>query len=215
LKADLFAGHMGRQLKGRMAVYQMRTYGYGTKAQRDTWAELVLGIEAPLPLGRHIGGSLDSETDLPVGLRDTAFTEPDQILDDTVTERALCLRCTDGEPARGRVPEWGMVCIRHRRWLGSPQVDLQGYYPALVAERHFRHHLAARNFLHGSLPILIGRDCASPAIIGPDEIVHRRNQTGLQDIWALTYPEQVNIRRLLARPTFLCAATDPDVDAAQ
>lgn len=61
LQADLFAGHMGRQIKGRMALYQMRTYGYGTKAQRDTWAELVLGIEALLPLGRHVAGSLDSE----------------------------------------------------------------------------------------------------------------------------------------------------------
>ena len=61
LQADLFAGHMGRQLKGRMALYQMRTYGYGTKAQRDTWAELVLGIEALLPLGRHAAGSLETE----------------------------------------------------------------------------------------------------------------------------------------------------------
>ena len=33
-QADLFAGHIGRQLKGRMAVHQMRTYDYGTKAQR-------------------------------------------------------------------------------------------------------------------------------------------------------------------------------------
>jgi hypothetical protein len=61
LQADLFAGHMGRQLKGRMAVHQMRTYGYGTKAQRDTWAELVLGIETLLPLGRHVAGSLETE----------------------------------------------------------------------------------------------------------------------------------------------------------
>jgi hypothetical protein len=32
-----------------MAPYQMRTYGYGTKAQRVIWAELVVGIEALLP----------------------------------------------------------------------------------------------------------------------------------------------------------------------
>ena len=31
-----------------MALYQMRTDGYGTKGQHDTWAELVLGIEALL-----------------------------------------------------------------------------------------------------------------------------------------------------------------------
>lgn len=62
LQSDLFAGHMGRQLKGRMALYQMQTYGHGNKAQRDTWAELVLGIEALLPLGRHTPGSLETET---------------------------------------------------------------------------------------------------------------------------------------------------------
>ena len=39
----------------------MRTYGYGNKAQRETWAELVLGIEALLPLGRHAAGSLETE----------------------------------------------------------------------------------------------------------------------------------------------------------
>jgi hypothetical protein len=45
--------------------------------------------------------------------------------------------------------------------------------------------------------------------------VHRRHQTGLQDIWALTYPEQFNIARLLNRPTFLRAVTACDADAAQ
>jgi hypothetical protein len=149
------------------------------------------------------------------GLRDTAFTEPDRILDEQVTERALCLRCTHGEPARGRIPEIGMVCIRHRRWLGSPQAHLHGHYPALAAERYFRQHLAARHILHDSLPMLIGRDCASPAIIGYDEIANRRNQTGLDDLWALTYPEQVKIARLLTRPSFLRAATDPDDDEAR
>ena len=39
--------------------------------------------------------------------------------------------------------------------------------------------------------------------------------TGINDPWALTYPEQVKIARLLTRPTFLCAATDPDVDDTQ
>lgn len=131
-----------------------------------------------------------------------------------MTERALCRCCTRGEPARGRLPELGMVCIRHRRWLGSPRVDLHGYYPALIAEGHFRHHLAARNVLHDSLPMLIGRDCASPAIIGEDEITDRRDRTGIDDPWALTYPEQVKIARLLTRTTFLRAATDPDVDEA-
>ncbi|MDT5349970.1 MAG: hypothetical protein QOH91_3257 [Mycobacterium sp.] len=148
-------------------------------------------------------------------LRATAFTTPERILDEEVTERALCRHCTRGERARGRLPELGMVCLRHRRWLGSPQVDLHGYHPALVAERQFRHHLAARNVLHDSLPMLIGRDCANPAIIGHNEIAHRRDRTSINDPWALTYPEQVKIARLLTRPTFLGIVTDPDVDETQ
>ena len=123
----------------------------------------------------------------PLGrLPDTAFSTPQRILDEEVTERALCRRCSGGEPARGRLPELGMVCLRHRQWLGSPQADLHGYYPALTAERHFRHDLATRNILHDSLPMLIGRDCASPAIIGLTEIAHRQNRTGINDPWALT-----------------------------
>jgi hypothetical protein len=61
LQADLFAGHMGRQLKGRMAVHQMRKYEFATKAQREKWTELVLGVEALLPLGRHAAGTLETE----------------------------------------------------------------------------------------------------------------------------------------------------------
>ena len=40
----------------------MRPYGHGTRAQRDAWEELVLGIETLLPLGRHVEGSLASLT---------------------------------------------------------------------------------------------------------------------------------------------------------
>jgi hypothetical protein len=46
-------------------------------------------------------------------------------------------------------------------------------------------------------------------------ITHRQDQTGIENPWALTYPEQVKIARLLTRPTFLRAATDPDVDDTQ
>lgn len=148
-------------------------------------------------------------------LRAEAFTAPEYVLDEEVTERALCLRCTDGEPARGKQTGIGLVCVRHRRWLGSPQVDLHGYYPALAAERHFRRHLAARDVLHDSLPMLTGRESASPGIVGASEIACRRDKFGIDNVEALMYPEQVKIARLLALPGFLRAATDPDTDAAQ
>lgn len=143
------------------------------------------------------------------------FTAPEYVLDQEVTERVLCLRCTRGEPARGKLTGIGLVCIRHRRWLGSPQIDLHGYFPALAAERHLRRHLAARDVLHDSLPMLIGRECASPAIIGASEIDRRRIEFGIDAVDSLTYPEQVKIARLLCLPAFLCAATDPDTDSAR
>lgn len=148
-------------------------------------------------------------------LRAEAFTAPEYVLDQEVTERALCLRCTKGEPARGKLTRIGLVCVRHRRWLGSPQIDLHGYYPAFAAERHFRRHLAARDVLHDSLPMLIGRESASPGIVGASEIARRRDEFGIDDVDALMYPEQVKIARLLALPGFLRAATDPDTDATQ
>ncbi|EUA46211.1 ATP-binding protein [Mycobacteroides abscessus] len=58
LQTDLFSGHMGRQIKGRMIVHEMRPYRNGTEGQRAAWEELVLGIEALLPLGQHPEGSL-------------------------------------------------------------------------------------------------------------------------------------------------------------
>jgi len=149
------------------------------------------------------------------GLRTDAFIAPDYVLDQEVTERALCLRCTRGEPARGRLVGVGLVCVRHRQWLGSPQIDLHGYYAALAAERHFRRHLGPRDVLHDSLPMLIGRECASPGILGASEIARRRDELGIDDVDALTYPEQVKIARLLTSPGFLSAATDPGTGATE
>lgn len=58
LQSDLFSGDMGRQIKGRMIVHQMRPYSNGTQREREAWTELVLGIETLLPLSCHISGSL-------------------------------------------------------------------------------------------------------------------------------------------------------------
>lgn len=148
-------------------------------------------------------------------LRADAFSTPAHVLDQEVTERTLCERCTNGEHARGKLTAIGLVCVRHRRWIGSPQIDIHDYYPALAAERHFRRHLAVRDVLHDSLPMLIGRECASPAIIGASEIDRRRIEYGIQDSAPLTYPEQVKIARLLCSPGFLSVATDPEVDSGR
>ncbi|MGW5317139.1 hypothetical protein [Nocardia thailandica] len=143
-----------------------------------------------------------------------AFGTPAHLLDQKVTEWTVSGRCTNGAHARAKLTAISLACMRHCRWIRSPQIDIHDYYPALAAERHFRRHLAVRDVLHDSLPMLIGRECASPAIIGASESSRRRNKYGIHDAAALTYPEQVKIARLLSSPGFLGAATDPDVDSA-
>jgi hypothetical protein len=63
--------------------------------------------------------------------------------------------------------------------------------------------------------MLIGRECASPGIVGASEIARRRDEFGIDDVDALTYPEQVKVARLLASPGFLRAATNPDTEVTQ
>jgi len=83
-------------------------------------------------------------------LHQTTFSTPASIAGSVVSDRQLCLRCTQGNRAMGRIPGVGMVCLRHKHWLGSPQIGLDGYFPALTAERHFRNHLARRGILFDS-----------------------------------------------------------------
>ncbi|WAH96282.1 ATP-binding protein [Arthrobacter sp. MMS18-M83] len=59
---DLFAGEMGRQIKARMILHEMTPYSIGTKASRESWADLVLGVENLLPLAAHIPESLVEES---------------------------------------------------------------------------------------------------------------------------------------------------------
>ncbi|WP_297008865.1 hypothetical protein [uncultured Corynebacterium sp.] len=58
LDTDLLAGEMGRQIRARTKVYDIRTYSYGSAAARESWVELVAGMEALLPLAAHPVGSL-------------------------------------------------------------------------------------------------------------------------------------------------------------
>ncbi|ELT42655.1 ATP-binding protein [Arthrobacter nitrophenolicus] len=59
---DLFAGDMGRQIKARMILHEMTAYSIGSKADREAWTDLVLGIENLLPLAEHRPGSLADES---------------------------------------------------------------------------------------------------------------------------------------------------------
>ena len=147
-------------------------------------------------------------------LHPSAFTVPTKINGDPVTDRRLCLRCTQGNPAIGRLPRVGLICLRHKRWIGSsPQVDLHACVAALTAERHFRNHLAARGVLFDSFAMELGRACANPVFIGVQEIERRRKQTDIETVGALVYPEQVRFARMLTSPTFLEYVSDPAREA--
>lgn len=61
LNSDLLAGEMGRQIRARTKVYDLRTYGFGSTADREAWAELVEGMEELLPLAGHQPGSLSTD----------------------------------------------------------------------------------------------------------------------------------------------------------
>lgn len=146
-------------------------------------------------------------------LHQTTFNIPASIAGSVVSDRQLCLRCTQGNRAMGRMPGVGMVCLRHKRWLGSPQIGLHAYIPGLTAERHFRHHLARRAVLFDSFAMELARGCANPVFIGGVEIERRQQQTGISIVAALVYPEQVKFARLFTSPMFLEYVTDPAREA--
>ncbi|MGH3633296.1 MAG: hypothetical protein ACRDTS_04185 [Mycobacterium sp.] len=142
-------------------------------------------------------------------LHQTTFSIPASIAGSVVSDRQLCLRCTQGNRSMGRMPGVGMVCLRHKRWMGSPQIGLHGYVPALTAERQFRNHLARRGILFDSFAMELARGCANPVFIGDEEIDRRRRRTGIGTAAALVYPEQVKFARLLTSRMFLEYVTDP------
>lgn len=143
-------------------------------------------------------------------LHTSAFTAPTKIDGDPVTDRRLCLQCTQGNPAIGRLPRVGLVCLRHKRWLASsPQIDLCAFVAALTAERHFRNHLAARGVLFDSFAMELAKACANPVFVGVEEIERRRQQSDIETVDALIYPEQIKFARMLTSPTFLEYVTNP------
>jgi hypothetical protein len=56
--ADLYTGDMGRQIKARTILHDIRPYTHTTLQARDQWTALILGLEALLPLHKHRRGSL-------------------------------------------------------------------------------------------------------------------------------------------------------------
>jgi len=149
---------------------------------------------------RHTPERLQAWRDLGA-LHHTAFTTPPEIAGAVVIDRPLCLPCTDGANATGRLPRIGWVCARHRRWLGTPQHDIRALPELLAAERHYRRVLAPRGVLARSPVMQLARE---RAIVGTGRIIlaTRSRRAGTSNVNLLTYPETVRTARLITSPAF-------------
>lgn len=138
------------------------------------------------------------------GLHHTAFTVPSHLGGTPVTERPLCLRCTRGHPARGRLPEVGFVCLRHRRWIGEgTQTDLaSGFAEVLGAERRFRRLLVPRGVMIASLAMTAAGEAAREAVGGEGTLGAIR-----------AYPEQIRVATVLSDTPLMWQVTDPELPA--
>lgn len=147
------------------------------------------------------------------GLHESAFTTPDTINGEWVTDRDLCIQCTHGHRAHGQLLRVGLVCVRHRRWLGTPdQPRVHAHPELLTAERHYRSRLAPREVMFDSPPMRVGAECARVAL-SPDTITARQDKAGLP-LDAVVYPEQVAFARLVTRSGLLAWATNQNTDPA-
>lgn len=147
-------------------------------------------------------------------LHPCAFTTPQILAGERVTDRLLCLQCTGGHQAYGRLPRHGQVCVRHKRWIGIPdQPRVHAYPAALTAERHYRATLAQRQVLFDSAAMVLSAECARVAV-SPATITTRQDASDGLPVDAVLYPEQVAFAQVLTRPHLLRWATDPATDPA-
>ncbi|MFC3479405.1 hypothetical protein ACFOLD_02095 [Kocuria carniphila] len=136
-------------------------------------------------------------------LRDLAFTEPQVVTGNWVVERSLCGRCMPHlEDGIGRMPRVGWVCLKHKRWIGTPQADLTNFGEALVAERHWRGRLAPRGVVVDSSLLLLAEEAATVGI-SKAVLEERAERVQHPSPGLLVYPETVGLARLLSRRSLL------------
>ncbi len=126
-------------------------------------------------------------------LHKSAFTTASLVSGNRVTDRLLCRGCTSGYTARGRLPGIGLVCLKHRRWLGSrdqPQVNDRDI---LAAEVGFRTILARAGELFDS-PVL---DLAGDISALGDSIADQPSPQPWLPPDAQRYPTQIRLARVL------------------
>lgn len=136
-------------------------------------------------------------------LHRSAFEGPRAVSGQWVTDRDLCRGCSAGNTAHGRLPDVGLVCLRHRRWLGSPEQPHVVQRHILAAEAAFRTLPVPKGELFDS-PVLRFAGGVAARGADPDELQTQRERTSLPQE-ALLYPSQIRVARLLTTTRFLDA----------
>lgn len=143
-------------------------------------------------------------------LHEEAFTEPEVVAGNWVVTRSLCSRCLPPhEEGKGRLPNQGWVCLKHKRWFGEPQCELADFGKALVAERHWRRTLARRGVLVESPVARLAEEAATVGV-AKSLRQERSERAPAHSPGLLVYPETVALVRVLTRRSFLDLACDPD-----
>lgn len=144
-------------------------------------------------------------------LHHSAFRTPARFRGAEAIDRPLCLRCTDGFGGTGRLPRVGWVCLRHLRWIGTPQHDIHALPELAAAEHHYRRHLVPRGALVGSSIMEMARACAVVGT-GRSVLALRASRAGTSDPDLLTYPETAGVARLITSPAFNAHMLRPGLD---
>ncbi|MGC4174015.1 hypothetical protein [Demequina sp.] len=128
-----------------------------------------------------------------------------------VRVRKLCLLCTHGEVVYGRMPQVGLVCVKHHRWLSTSEPSVMHLEAAWRAERFFRRKIAPSGVLYDAPIMQIALHAAVAGVPG-DVVEARRQVSGVEEVHPLVYAEQVAIARMLCRPDIVGPATSPEFD---
>lgn len=125
-----------------------------------------------------------------------AFEEPSEVWGEYVTERRMCNLCAGGENVTARLPRIGLVCARHRRWLGTPQQSIEHLPDVVHAETVFRRHLVPKAVMFDSAVVSLARECA--AVAATTAMLARHD-----DVAVALCPETVRFAILLTDTAFL------------
>ena len=193
-----------------------REHGLGGKDKRDParlalWRELGALHPSAFTQPRQVGGNWVTDRVLcrrcapPVTItrffpRPRPSDAPDGWEPDLSTEPPKTT--APSPPAVGRLPDVGMVCLRHRRWLGTPQVDVHDRTDLMASERRFRRVLAPRGVTFDAPVMRLALEAAAaasgPATLPDGEPLDR-----------VLYPLQVRFACLVIDPLFLTAVALP------